>query len=102
MIQPGEIPGAQMGMTQVAGVYNGTTITQADLEEAMRALGRPLYDFETRILDEILTAQKMVNRKMLKEMRIDKIHSMDETIHLFVERVKRAQKAARKVTVRKA
>lgn len=99
MIQADEIAGH--GMTPT-GVYMGTTITQRDLDEAVRALGRPLWDFETRILDEILTAQKMVNRKMLKEMRIDKIHSLDEVIHLFVERVKRAQKAARKVTVRKA
>ncbi len=100
MIQPAEIAGH--GMTELPGVYHGTTITQKDLEEAMRALGRPLYDFETRILDEILTAQKMVNARMLKEMRIEKIHSLDETIHLFVERVKKAQKAAKKVSIRKA
>ena len=86
---------------EATGVYHGTTITQGDLEEAMRALGRPLWDFETRILDEILTAQAMVNRRMLKEMRIDKIHSLDETIHLFVERVKKLQNKNRKVMVTK-
>lgn len=99
MIQPTEIAGH--GMTPLPGVYQGTTITQRDLEEAMRALGRPLYDFETRILDEILTAQAMVNRRKLKEYKIDEIHSLDEVIHLFVEQVKKAQKAAKKVSIRK-
>lgn len=99
MIQADEIAGH--GMTPMPGVYMGHTITQKDLDEAVRALGRPLYDFETRLLDMFLTAQKMANAKMLKELRIEKIHSLDEVIHLFVERVKRAQKAAKKVSIRK-
>jgi hypothetical protein len=98
MIQNDEIPGTGM---EPVGVYHGTTITQGDLDEAARALGRPLWDFETRILDEILTAQKMVNARWLKEMRIERIHSLDEVIHIFVERVKKAQNATRKVMVTK-
>ena len=98
MIQTDELPGS--GMTPL-GVYHGTTITQGDLEEAMRALGRPLWDFETRILDEILTAQKMVNARWLKEMRIEKIHSLDEVIALFVQRVKKIENSKRKVMVTK-
>lgn len=69
-------------------------LTQRHLDECSRAIGRPLWDYEVKILDELMTVQEKVNRKLTKNGQLKKTHSLDELVHLFTERVltKDAQK----------
>jgi hypothetical protein len=76
-------------------------LDQKTLDEAARGLGRPLWDFEVQILDEILTAQKRVNETLARRGEIGRSHSTDEVVSIFIRQVKRAQKAQRKATIRR-
>lgn len=82
--------------TPVTGTAQTKTLTQRHLDEAARALGRPLWDYEVKILDEILTVQAKVNRKLVKDGRANRAHSLDEVTSVFVKRV--LAKTAQKLT----
>jgi hypothetical protein len=69
-------------------------LTQRHLDECSRAIGRPLWDYEVKILDDLMTVQEKVNRKLAKQGKLNRTHSLDELVHLFCQRVmtKDAQK----------
>lgn len=62
-------------------------LTQKMLDECARAIGRDLWDYEVKILDEILAAQDKVNLKLTKKGQLGKTHSLDEVVHVFCQRV---------------
>lgn len=66
-------------------------MTQKHLDECSSALGRPLWDFEVKILDDVLAAQHEANRKLAKLGQLGRGHSLDEVVGVFVERVKKLQ-----------
>lgn len=69
------------------GTLHTMTLTQRHLNEAARALGRALWDYEVKILDEICTVQAKVNHKLTRKGHVTRTHSMDEVIGVFVSRV---------------
>lgn len=71
-------------------------LTQRYLDECSRAIGRPLWDYEVKILDDLMVIQSKVNRKLAKQGKMGRTHSMDELVHLFCERV--MSKDAQKLT----
>lgn len=73
--------------TPLPGVAQTQTLTQRHLDEAARALGRPLWDYEVKILDEIVTVQQKVNAKLARVGKANQGHSMDEVVHVFCQRV---------------
>lgn len=94
MIAPDNLPPGT-AMTQV--------VTQLHLDECSRGLGRPLYDYEVRILDDMLTAQSRANLTLMKRGKATSTHSMDEIVHIFVERISHFEKGkdAEKLAVMK-
>lgn len=78
----------------------GSTFTavlaQKHLDECSRALGRPLWNFEVKILDRLMEIQAKVNNKLAKQGKLSRTHSMDELVALFIVRVQSAE--ARKLT----
>lgn len=66
-------------------------LTQKHLDECRRALGRDLWDFEVRILDYILVAQAQVNYTLLKRGQATRMHSLDQAVAVFIERVDKMQ-----------
>ena len=79
---------AATGMEALPQMVGTNLLTQKQLDECSRALGRPLWNFEVKILDEVLCAQDRVNRKLARRGMVTRCHSMDEVVHLFVERVR--------------
>jgi hypothetical protein len=68
-------------------------VTQRHLDECTRALGRPLWDFEFGILQDMLLTLEGINRKALKKGIIQGF-SMDELVNVFIERVQQAESKA--------
>ena len=62
-------------------------VTQKILDECQRGVGRPLWQHEVAILDDMMLLMQKQNRKKVKQGRPEKIHSVDELVALFVERV---------------
>lgn len=69
------------------GTLHTMTLTQRHLNEAARALGRTLWDYEVKILDEICTVQAKVNHKLARKGHVTRTHSVDEVISVFIARV---------------
>lgn len=78
------------------GTLQTQTLTQRHLDECARALSRPLWDYEVKILDEICTVQLKVNAKLARKGAIARTHDVDEVVSVFVSRV--LKKDARKLT----
>jgi hypothetical protein len=77
------------GMTALPPGAMGTMIiTQELLDEASRALDRPLWDYEVRMLDTMLLAQGRANLKLAKMGKSHKTHSADEITSIFIKVVK--------------
>ena len=70
------------------GSMYSAILTQELLDECARALGRPVWDFEVKILDMMLLAQGRANIKLNKMGKANRTHSADEIIHLFCQVVK--------------
>ena len=70
------------------GSMYSAIITQELLDECARALGRPVWDFEVKMLDMMMLAQGRANIKLNKMGKADRTHSADEIVHLFCEVVK--------------
>jgi len=64
-------------------------VEQRHLDECHRALGRPLLAFEFKILEDMMLLVNKQNRKATRNFEINKIHSVDELVSIFVERVQK-------------
>ena len=63
-------------------------LDQRTLDECARALGRPLWNHEVNILDSLLVALRKQNQKKVKQGKPEQIHSVDELVHIFIDRVR--------------
>lgn len=63
-------------------------LDQNTLDECARAIGRPLFDYEVKILDSLLVGLRKRNQKLARKEEFAKMHSVDEVVGVFVERVK--------------
>lgn len=79
---------ANTGM-QATGIQYTQMVTQQQLDECSRAMGRPLFDFEVRVLDDVLSAQARVNKKLAKMGELGRTHSLDEVVHVFTDRLRK-------------
>ena len=68
-------------------------VTQRHLDECARALGRPLWQFEFGILQDMLLTIEGTNRKAAKKGVLQGF-SLDEVVSIFIERVQIAQQKA--------
>ena len=68
-------------------------VTQRHLDECTRALGRPLWEFEFGILQDMLLTLQGINKKAAKK-GILQGYSMDELVSIFIERVQMAEQKA--------
>lgn len=75
-------------------------VTQVMMDECRRALGRDLWDYEVVILDNMMVELQRQNRLMARAGKYAELHSTDELVHLFIDRLqsKEAQELARKIT----
>jgi hypothetical protein len=69
-------------------------VTQRHLDECTRALGRPLDAFEFKVLEEMLLKLEAMNRKYLRKYHVEKTHSLDELVRVFVDRIAAKQAEA--------
>ena len=77
------------GMTALPpGVAYSSIVTQELLDECARALGRPVWDFELKVLDMMLLAQGRANIQLAKMGKSERKHSADEIVALFCRVVK--------------
>lgn len=81
-------PSMLKGQQCPPGMMMTHIVTQELLDEASRALDRPLWDFEVKILDMILIAQGRANIKLEKMGKAHRKHSADQVVTLFVSVVK--------------
>jgi hypothetical protein len=79
---------APVGEALPKGVMRTEIIDQNMLDEAERAMGRPLWDFEVKILDMICIAQGAANLRLFEMGKPERRHSWDEVLHLFCTVVK--------------
>lgn len=79
---------AATGMEALPQMVSTNLLTQKQLDECSRALGRPLWNFEVKILDEVLCAQNQANKKLARRGQLTHTHSLDEVVSVFVERIR--------------
>lgn len=77
------------------GAMYTSIVTQELLDECARALRRPLWDFEVKVLDMMLLAQGKANIKLAAMGKPERTHSADEIVHLFCECVNDKEMDAR-------
>lgn len=73
------------------GMMFTAIVTQEILDECTRALGRPLWDYEAKLLDVMLLAQGRANIELNRRGKPERTHSADEIVNLFVNEVKLLQ-----------
>lgn len=66
-------------------------VQQKHLEEFTRSMGRPIYDFEFKILGEMMLNLDYANRRLAKAGQLRKVRSVDQLLEVFIERVRLAQ-----------
>lgn len=76
------------GSALPAGSAFTQILDQKTLDECARALDRPLLPHEVKILDDMLVLLRKQNQKKFKRGKITQMHSVDEIVSLFVDRVK--------------
>ena len=69
-------------------------VTQRHLDECTRALGRPLDPFEFKVLEEMLLKVEKMNHKHLRRYQIEQVHSLDELVVVFCQRITKARAKA--------
>ena len=69
-------------------------VTQRHLDECTRALGRPLDPFEFKVLEEMLLKVEKMNAKHLRRYEIGQVHSIDELVTVFCQRITKARAEA--------
>ena len=77
------------------GSMYSAIVTQELLDECARALCRPLWDFEVKVLDMMLLAQGKANIKLAKMGKPERTHSADEIVSLFCQCVNDKEMDAR-------
>lgn len=93
MIQADELPGGPPPETAMSPI-----VQQKDLDECMRALGRPLWDYEFRVLEEMMLKEHDINQRLKAQGKGHQMKSLDELVHIFIRRLQVAE-AKKSVTV---
>lgn len=87
MIQPSQDAGSALppetAMSEI--------VTQKDLDECARALGRPLWTHEFKILERLLMERHEFNQQVKLQGRTHEMRSLDELVHFFIKRVQLAE-----------
>lgn len=78
------------GESNVEGMQFTRRLTQEQLDQCVRFLGRHLLPHEVKILDELLVVQDKVNRKLAKLGKINQAHTPGQVLEVFCDRVRRA------------